>query len=170
MTLPDWVETKIERVTESGCWIWIGALSRGYGHIWDRERKRAVQAHRLVYAATNGFVPEELDHLCRVKCCVNPRHLEPVTHRENVLRSPDGAASSNWRKTHCIRGHALQPYRGSGRRRCPVCDRDRRERYKERYRIGGQYEPARRKNHLLWVERNRDRVNAYKRAWRARQS
>lgn len=71
-----------------GCWEWAGRMNVwGYGtmHIGKHTR----QAHRVVYEILVGLVPEglELDHLCRVKSCVRPSHMEPVTHGENVRRS-----------------------------------------------------------------------------------
>ncbi len=69
------------------CWIWVARLNRnGYGRLHEEGSER--MAHRLSYEAHVGPIPEGLllDHLCRVRCCVNPRHLEPVTHSENTLR------------------------------------------------------------------------------------
>jgi hypothetical protein len=82
-------------VSSVGCWIWIRAKPGGYG------------PHRTIYEKLVGEIPKglELDHLCRVKACVNPDHLDPVTHRENVRRSPISLAALNMRKTHCPYGH-----------------------------------------------------------------
>src|SRR3990167_6510962 len=70
------------------CWEWQGAQNgAGYGQAWDGSRNRA--AHRVMYEQLVGPVPIgfELDHLCRNKACCNPKHLEVVTHQENILRS-----------------------------------------------------------------------------------
>lgn len=74
-------------VNENGCWIWQRSLGeKGYGVV--RVDGRLVGAHKAYWERENGPVPDglELDHLCRVRKCVNPAHLEPVTHRENVRR------------------------------------------------------------------------------------
>ena len=80
------------RVDAEGHWIWTGCRTMagplGYGRFsWDAERR--ILAHRAAYEMFVGPVPEnlELDHLCRVRDCVNPAHLEPVTHQENVRRA-----------------------------------------------------------------------------------
>lgn len=68
------------------CWIWTKRIVDGYGGIWDSGRDRL--AHIVSYEHFVGPVPEgkELDHLCRRRACINPEHLEPVSHKENVLR------------------------------------------------------------------------------------
>jgi hypothetical protein len=94
-------------VDPGGCWLWTGATSStGYGNFWmDR---RYVGAHRAAYLMFRGPVPEglELDHLCRVRRCVNPFHLEAVTRQINTLRGT-GPSAENATKTHCKRGHEL---------------------------------------------------------------
>jgi transcriptional regulator with XRE-family HTH domain len=75
-------------VDANGCWIWLGRInSAGYGEIKYRERR--LKAHRVSYEHHVGPIPDglDLDHLCRVRPCVNPEHLEPVTRRENIQRS-----------------------------------------------------------------------------------
>jgi hypothetical protein len=69
------------------CWVWVGRLNRnGYGRL--RVLGRELMAHRLTYEALVGPIPSGLvlDHACRVRCCVNPGHLEPVTVQVNTLR------------------------------------------------------------------------------------
>ena len=98
---------------EGACWIWRGGLMHnGYGrfNLPPTELKRpSAAAHRLAYELLIGPVPDSLDmdHLCRVRACVNPAHLEPVTRSENLRRSESTVIGSNIRKTHCIRGHSL---------------------------------------------------------------
>ena len=92
------LEERLAPVTESGCWLWLGELNRnGYGRLSVGGRR--AMAHRLAYELLVGPIAPGLvlDHLCRVRCCCNPAHLEPVTVRENthrgeaVLFSPIGA-------------------------------------------------------------------------------
>lgn len=108
-------------VDATGCWRWQGPLMpNGYGQVnaWG---KRWL-AHRLAYTVMVGPIPEarQIDHLCRVRHCINPAHLEPVTQAENLRRQ--GAAV-----THCPRGHEYTPantYRAPGApnlRRCRAC-------------------------------------------------
>lgn len=114
---------------ETGCWVWQRATSdTGYGAF--SFLGRVVLAHRAAYYLLVGEVPEglELDHLCRQCRCVNPAHLEPVTGRENNLRST-GVAAQNAAKTHCLRGHELSAGNlvasavKRGHRRCLQCER-----------------------------------------------
>ena len=74
------------------CWLWTGALDKyGYGYVSWRQsgKKRHFIAHRLIYEELVGPIPDGLviDHLCRVRHCVNPNHLEPVTQDENLRRA-----------------------------------------------------------------------------------
>ncbi len=105
------------------CWLWTGAIDgRGYGS-WTRSEKRKVGAHRFAYQITVGPIPDglDLDHLCRVRHCVNPSHLEPVTRQVNIQRG----ANRNREKTHCKRGHEFTPENtymtSAGGRSCRTC-------------------------------------------------
>ena len=74
---------------ETFCWCWVGRLNRnGYAYVWCQNDKRDVVGHRITYQLTRGMIPKGriLDHLCRVRSCINPYHLEPVTHQTNTLR------------------------------------------------------------------------------------
>jgi hypothetical protein len=109
------------------CWLWTASASRGYGQLGDGAGG-LVLAHRFAYELLIGPIPEdlELDHLCRNTRCVKPGHLEPVTYRENVLRSTNPIAQKS-RQTHCIHGHeftADNTYRKpNGGRQCKTCRR-----------------------------------------------
>src|SRR3990167_3191143 len=76
---------------ETPCWVWQRS-NDGHGYGAAVRGKKVVKAHRYYWEEANGTVPEglQLDHLCRVRMCVNPDHLEPVTHAENGRR---GAAT-----------------------------------------------------------------------------
>lgn len=94
-------------VTETGCWLWTRYVEhKGYGVMFIK--KKNILAHRVSYTLFKGEIPEgkQIDHLCRVRCCVNPDHLEAVTGRENTLRGT-GPSAVCARKTHCVRGHEL---------------------------------------------------------------
>lgn len=113
------------------CWIWLGAISRdGYGRAKGGDGKIWL-AHRIAYTECVGPIPQGLflDHLCRVRCCVNPAHLEPVTNAENQRRAV-GA------RTTCRRGHEYTPentMRTKTGRDCRECNRQRqRDRYRRR--------------------------------------
>jgi hypothetical protein len=120
---------KCEPEPNSGCWLWTAGLNgEGYGAINVAGQIRP--AHRVAYELFRGPIPEglTLDHLCRVRCCVNPDHLEPVTRKENTLRGI-GASAVHARKTHCKHGHAFTPdnvyVRRGNTRDCRTCHRAR---------------------------------------------
>lgn len=105
---------KVKSVEHKGCWEWIGTISdSGYGDIRirvDFGKYKLIKVHRLAYELTKGEIPYkyEIDHLCKNRLCFNPDHLEAVTKYENNKRS-DSLSALNLRKTHCIRGHYLNP-------------------------------------------------------------
>lgn len=93
------------------CWLWTGSLdSHGYGQFGLGRRGRRCYAHRWAYEYLRGEIPMglELDHLCREPACVNPWHLEPVTHLVNVQR---GRASevmkARYAEWTCKAGHSV---------------------------------------------------------------
>ena len=130
-SLPKQFQDNIELETRrNGCWLWTGYISNGYGLIKWAGKVRS--AHRTAYELLVGpiSVGLEIDHLCRVKNCVNPDHLEPVTHRENCARGEN----YNSNKTHCINGHAFDSENtyiipSSGGRQCRICAREKNRRW-----------------------------------------
>lgn len=171
-----------------GCWLWTGATTTrkgdpdGYGVL--RVENRNMLVHRLLYEAFRGPIPDglECDHLCRVRRCVNPAHIEPVTHRINSLRGISPQAK-NAERTHCVHGHLLsddnvysspsQP----GSRYCRTCYREyQRQRYadnreerqennRQRYATDPVVRERQRNAIKRWTEKNKERVRAYQREW-----
>jgi hypothetical protein len=89
----------------SDCWLWTGGKTKnGYGSFYPKKGP-SKYAHRWLYALVRGPIPEgmQLDHLCRVRHCVNPDHLEPVTMQENLRRGP-----TPWRCDRC--GRMISPF------------------------------------------------------------
>jgi hypothetical protein len=135
--------SKISVDAETGCWLWTATKSiGGYGRFYEGgSHGRTLSAHRAAYELLVGPIPEgmTLDHVrergCVHRHCVNPKHLEPVTLRENLMRG-DTPAAINAAKTKCIHGHDFTVENtyvyADGRRTCRTCIRDRsRERMRE---------------------------------------
>ena len=136
-------EARYERLAfpepNSGCFIWMGALNyNGYGKMglgYSAEGNNRMQyAHIAAYEHFIGPVPKGLvlDHKCRMRCCVNPDHLEPVTYRENIMRGEGPARVKAYfaAMTHCKRGHPLSGENlkircSDGARICRTCVRQR---------------------------------------------
>ncbi len=110
----------------SGCWLWTGNTAPGGYGMFSPANSRNYQAHRFSYEQFKGPIPKglEIDHKCRVRCCVNPDHLEAVTRRINLMRSTNFVAV-NGAKTHCKRGHELNAHNVRitkiGGRSCRIC-------------------------------------------------
>lgn len=128
---------------DGDCWLWRGEIAgNGYGVLtlnYDPKDRRRSRAHVFSWEIHNKVpVPKGLclDHLCRVRACVNPTHLEPVTQRENILRGISSSAL-NAKKTHCKRGHPLSGenlFICQGTRQCCICSRAKVNRYRARIR------------------------------------
>lgn len=122
--------TKVDKQGADGCWFWTGASVRGYGRF--QHQGSPLLAHRVAFTLLRGPIPENLplDHLCRVRHCVNPAHLEPVTVQENTLRGI-GPSAQCARVTHCPQGHVYDEantWLEKGRKRhCRACNRQRQQ-------------------------------------------
>lgn len=129
------------------CWLWTASLNAyGYGQFSPAHGK-PVRSHRLSYELIVGPIPEELtlDHLCRVRHCVNPAHLEPVTMGVNILRG-DTISARYALRTHCKKGHPFTRDR-KGHRWCHICRLEYRRtveypRYRERIKQRPRKEEA----------------------------
>lgn len=116
------------------CWLWTAAVHQGYGRF--RLGGANLRAHVVAYELLVGPVPAglEIDHLCRVRNCVNPAHMEPVSHGENVRRGNIDRAIDRLtcRRGHPFSGGNLTIRRSDGARICKACGRDKTRRYRAR--------------------------------------
>ncbi len=133
-SLPDRFWTKVDkngpvpdyRPDLGPCWLWLaGRISGGYSKFVIDQRQ--VLGHRVVYEDAVGPIPDgfHVDHLCRIRHCVNPDHLEPVTPYENFIRG-QSPVRRNIDKTHCKQGHPYNEentYYGPDGRKCRPCER-----------------------------------------------
>ena len=130
------------------CWIWPGSrTSDGYGTINPMGQADTNLVHRLVFEMFHGPIPQgkTLDHVwdrgCTSKACFNPRHLEVVSLRENILRG-DGMAARRAKQTHCVNGHELKGENlyisPKGGRQCRHCAREASRSYYQRRSYGAK--------------------------------
>ena len=133
------IERILSQLTLSGeCWEWNGSKDTGgYGRISVLGEQQSV--HRLMYEHFIGIIPVRytVDHLCRNHACCNPRHLQAVPHKVNVLRGI-GPSAINSRKTHCKHGHKFTPENTytwrNGNRTCRICSNNLKKTYREKNR------------------------------------
>lgn len=124
LTIEERFWAKVNKGSSDNCWLWTACVDKdGYGFFWNGAKQGF--AHRYAYEWFVGPIPKglQIDHLCRVRNCVNPDHLETVTNRENTLRGYAPTAI-NARKTHCIRNHEFTPentLRVPRGRHCKAC-------------------------------------------------
>lgn len=130
--------SKYEVDPTTGCWNWTAARGdHGYGTIGETVapmKSKTLLAHRLSFEMHKGPIPEGLvvDHMCNNRACVNPNHLQAITHWENINRSPSPEIQRRL-ANRCIRGHDLTDQANvyirldTGRRQCKPCERIRAE-------------------------------------------
>lgn len=151
--------------SDNGCWLWHGAIKPGgYGAFMTGRKpfKKSNNAHRWIYEFLNGPIRDGLviDHLCRTRNCVNPKHMEPTTMRENLMRgfSP---TSLNAKKQVCPNGHPLMPvpasYNTSAKRYCPICEKTNAKKWNMEHR------ERKNENNRKSRSRHRDSINQAKR-------
>lgn len=120
---------KVQPEPMTGCWLFVGAQAKGYGHLGMNGK--VLRAHRIAFMVENE-VPDGMvvDHKCRVRCCVNPDHLRAIPESENVMIG-FGPTAINARKEKCPYGHGysgenLAVYvrrNGARNRACRTCQR-----------------------------------------------
>jgi len=129
--------SKVAPADANGCRLWTAGKCQGYGSF--RCGVKIAKVHRISYELAKGPIPEGLviDHLCRVRHCVAPEHLEAVTSAENVRRSPVAPSVVNAAKTHCLQGHPYDEANtyvtSHGYRSCRTCRRAWRRTWKQRH-------------------------------------
>lgn len=133
---------KVTPEPNSGCWLWTAYCKpNGYAQ-FGFERGNVQYGHRVAYKTLVGNIPKGMciDHICRVRSCVNPMHMEVVTPQENIIRGdlPELTVKRHAAITHCPHGH---PYAGdnlyvtkTGHRHCRECVRQRGREYQRRLR------------------------------------
>lgn len=175
---------KVDRRGDDDCWHWTGGKNNsGYG-AFCFARKR-YGAHRFVYEQTVGDIPAgyTIDHICRNRACVNPKHLRLLTHRENTLAGTGPSARAAM-ATHCPRGHEYTEdniYWSQGNRKCRICKIEQERTKRARFRAEHPLQPQThcRQGHEFIPENTRIAKNGQRRCrtcerrwvqeWQARQ-
>lgn len=133
-TLEEQFWSKVDRRGDDECWEFLKNGDERFVYGTFLNNGTTYIAHRFSYELEHGAIPEglEIDHLCRNKACVNPNHLEAVTHAENIKRAP------YFQRTHCIHGH---PFKGDnlyvnprGHRECRTCRRRHHKKFRSKPR------------------------------------
>ena len=136
---------KADKGDPDSCWLWKGSTNhRGYGTFKDFKQGRTTGAHRWAYEIAFGPIPEglEIDHLCFVRACVNPFHLEAVTHKVNIARGLAGPNGPRQRIKACRQGHEYDEsntwYDKFGKRHCRACNRLNANRFYREHKQAGR--------------------------------
>lgn len=123
-------EAKIEK--SKSCWLWLGTIdAKGYAinpPLPLKKKYKTGRCHRISFMLAGKKIPpgRVIDHVCKIRCCVNPHHLRAVTVAQNSNFNSDGITAKNMAKTHCVRGHEFigNNFRirmDSGARVCRLC-------------------------------------------------
>ena len=131
--------SKVDVGRRDQCWEWRKYKNPdGYGLFRVGGSMRG--AHRIAYMISGKVIPDGMviDHLCRNRCCVNPKHLRAVPSYENTMAVGSLApAKRQAEQTHCFRGHEYteeNTYHTGGKRECRFCRRDRMTAWRQRKR------------------------------------
>lgn len=124
---------KVEKHSDTGCWIWQARVSStGCPLLWVHEKDGDLSATRIIYEHEKGAIPEgmRLWHTCGNRRCVNPDHMEPLRPFESMTRSAKSPSVQNRMKTHCPQGHAysgdnLKLDKAGRNRLCRACRNER---------------------------------------------
>jgi hypothetical protein len=150
------------KIVESGCIIWTGSIRRnGYGRF--RYNGKIGTAHRWIYQYHHGEISKKLyiDHICRVKSCVNINHLRAVTPKQNAIENNVGPIAINAVKTKCVNGHEYTKDNlyttPNGYRACKECRKNNMRRYRKQ---DPEYFKCISKNY--W-DKNKERLNEKRR-------
>ncbi len=139
ITVDEYIAHK-SRYDENGCLIWYGKINpQGYPELTKAQANKSgfwLVYHYMWYKHTTTRVkrPSQLDHLCRVRACIQPTHLEVVTARENLMRG-NTLARRNAEKTHCPQGHPYDNVNVNGDRGCKRCLAENVRRYRAKKKV-----------------------------------
>ena len=171
----EFIEARVaieDRGHDTPCWVWQRCLTeKGYAKANVPGFGKNTRVHRASYEVYVGPIPEGLtiDHLCRVKSCVNPAHLEPVTALENTLRAKGWNGEFSREPGKCLRGHDESERNAHGN--CRACARMRGKTPEARAKAAAYmraYSAKRRALGIKYVNpRDRDAYNARRREMRA---
>ena len=128
---PERFRSKVAVDPNTGCWIWTATSNPdGYGLFWYD--KKMSGAHIAAFLLAGEEIPTgyELDHLCRVRACVNPAHLEAITHRENLRRGGAARQSPKCKKGLHFFTKANTYVQPNGNRICRKCQTARHRKYR----------------------------------------
>lgn len=133
LTAPEATRFASRYIVVRDCWLWAKGLDKdGYGSFFFRRKNR--RAHRVAWFAYRGDIPKGMvvNHICKIRNCVNPQHLELLTPRENSLKDSLSRGAINARKTHCPKGHSYDRFYGK-QRSCSICDAAKKKRLRAKW-------------------------------------
>lgn len=162
---------KVAITSLHGCWEWAACKNpAGYGRF--KFEGKTYLAHRVARTLTRGSISEglELDHLCRNRGCVNPLHLEAVSHKENLRRGAGLGGVLHTSKTHCLREHERTPENVDSSGKCKICSVECGKKYRNSHKEEtAEYDRRYRNSHKIekteydqiYREKNRESLVAY---------